>query len=300
MMGEATINPQSLTGFWDQFFHAPEGLLTLAVFRLAFGLLLLMSAISFWRAARFCFHPTGALATEDHAPAFQKNYGSLFNYLPPSEAAVHLVFALHLVGVTGVLLGFYTRLSAALVFITLASLHSRNFYILNGGDNLQRLLCFLLIFSPAGGALSLDAWLAGSSQAVAAPWAQRLMQVLVAIVYLRTTYWKLRGGTWRAGTAVYYAMNLRDFQRRRLPRWLNRAWFYRSATYATLVVEGAIGTLIWIDPLRYPVILAAILLHLGLEFFMRIGHFQWTMLTALLLFIRPSDLQAWLQPLGLL
>jgi hypothetical protein len=212
---------------------------------------------------------------------------------------VHFVLLLHFAGVVGLLFGFYTRPSAALVFITLTSLHSRNVYMLNGGDTLQRLMSFLLIFSHAGGALSVDVWLAGASEAVADPWALRLMQVLVAILYLRTTYWKLCGTTWRAGSATYYALNLRDYRRRKLPQWLARPWFYRAATYGTLVLEGALGALLWLDPLRYPLLLAGLVLHLGLQCFMRTGFFQWTMLTALLLFIKPADLHEWLKPFGL-
>jgi uncharacterized membrane protein YphA (DoxX/SURF4 family) len=298
-MNALMLSLQNLPGYWNQFFHAPESTLVLAVFRLAFGVLLLVNACLFWRAAAFCFYPAGALSLEDRQPAFKDTAWSLFNHLPPTKGAVHFVLLLNFVGAIGLLFGFYTRLSAALVFITLTSLHARNIFMLNGGDDVQRLLSFFLIFSHAGGALSVDAWLAGVPEAVAAPWALRLMQVLVAIIYLRTTYWKLHGATWRAGSAVYYALSLRDYQRRKLPRWLAQPWFYRAATYGTLVLEGALGALLWFDPLRYPLLLAGLVLHLGLEYFMRIGLFQWTMLTGLLLFLKPADLHAWLKPLGL-
>ena len=299
MLNTLMLNLQNLAGLWNQFFHAPESMLMLAIFRLAFGALLLVNASLLWRAAGFCFYPAGALTLEVHRAVFRKTTWSLFNHLPQTIGAVHFVLSLHVVGVLGLLFGFYTRPSAALVFITLTSLHTRNVYMLNGGDTLQRLLSFFLIFSHAGGALSVDVWLAGASETVADPWALRLMQVLVAIVYLRTTYWKLCGKTWRAGSATYYALNLRDYRRRKLPQWLARLWFYRAATYGTLVLEGALGALLWFDPLRSPLLLAGLMLHLGLQCFMRTGLFQWTMLTALLLFIKPADLHEWLKPLGL-
>jgi hypothetical protein len=305
MLNALTLNLQNLldlqnpVGLWNQFFHAPESTLTIAIFRVAFGALMLVNACSLWRAAEYCFYPAGALALEDQRLSFKKTTWSLFNHLPPTGGAVDLVLLLHFVGVSGLLIGLYTQPSAALVFITLTSLHCRNIYMLNGGDTLQRLLSFLLIFSHAGGALSLDAWMAGASEAVADPWALRLMQVLVAIVYLRTTYWKLRGATWRAGSATYYALNLRDYRRRKLPQRLARPWFYRAATYGTLALEGALGTLLWSDALRHPLLVAGLALHLGLQLFMRTGLFQWTMLTSLLLFIKPGDLHEWMKPLGL-
>ncbi|HEX9001247.1 MAG TPA: HTTM domain-containing protein [Blastocatellia bacterium] len=303
MLNVLLFNLQNLTGLWNQFFHAPESALTLALFRLAFGALLLVNACSFWRLAKPFLYPAGALALADQQAYFKQTTWSLFNHLPPTKGAVHFVLLLHLAGVLGLFSGFYTRLSAAVVFVTLVSLHTRNVYLLNSGDTLQRLLCFFLIFSHAGGALSVDAWLAGSSANLSAPmhdpWALRLMQVLVAIVYLRTTYWKLHGATWRAGSATYYALSVCDFQRRSLPQWLAQPWFYRAATYGTLALEGALGALLWCDPLRYPLLLGGVALHLGLEHFMRIGLFQWTMLASLLLFLKPADLHEWLKPFNL-
>lgn len=290
---------QDVAGLWNHFFHSPENTLTLAVFRVAFGVLLLVNACSFWRAAQFCFHPTGALAMEDYTLAFRRITWSLFNHLPPTKDSVHFVLLLHLAGVTGLLLGFYTQASAIVVFITLVSLHSRNIYMINSGDTLHRLFSFLLIFSPAGSALSVDSWFAGTTGTMADPWALRLMQLLVLIVYLRTTYWKLRGETWRAGSATYYAMSLRDYQRRRLPQWLVHKWFYQTATYSTLALEGALGVLLWFDPLRYPLLVSGLMLHLGLQWFMRTGLFQWTMLTSLILFLKPADLHQWMNLPGL-
>lgn len=299
MLNALIISLQTAAGAWNQFFHAPESLLTLALFRVAFGVLLLVNACSLWRAAAYCLYPAGALALADQSPAFRKLTWSLLNYLPPTNGAVQFVLLLHMVSVLGLLFGLYTQLSAALVFLTLISLHSRNIYMLNSGDTLQRLLCFFLIFSHAGGALSVDAWLAGTAEAQAAPWAWRLMQVVLAMVYLRTTYWKLCGVTWREGSATYYALNLRDYQRHRLPEWLARPSLYRAASYGTVVLEGALGVLLWFEPLRLPLLVAALLLHLGLQWFLRTGLFQWTMITGLLLFLKPADLPEWLKSFGL-
>jgi hypothetical protein len=294
------FNLENLADGWNQFFHAPASVLPLAVFRIAFGVLLLFNARAFWRTANFCLYPAGVLALDVQQRALRQHTWSLFNHLPPTEGAVRFVLCLHCAAVVGLLCGWHTRLSAALVFITLLSLHTRNAYVLNGGDTVQRLLGFFLIFSHAGAALSVDAWRAGASaNVVAAPWAWRLMQMLIALVYLRTTYWKLRGTSWRAGEAVYYALSLHDFQRRPLPPWFARAGCYRAATWGTLVLEGALGALLWCDPLRYPLLVAGLALHLGLEYFMRIGLFQWTMLTSLLLFLKPAAVQGWLGWLGL-
>jgi hypothetical protein len=297
------LNLPDFAGYWNQFFHTPESVLPLALFRIAFGALLLVNAAAFWRGAAFSFYPAGALALTEQQRACRQVSWSLFNHLPPTKGAVHFVLGLHTAAILGLLCGFYTRLSTALVFITLVSLHSRNPFQLNSGDTLQRLLCFFLLFSHAGDALSLDVWLAGAAVNAATPatdpWALRLMQVLVALVYLRTTYWKFCGETWRTGSAVYYALNSLDYQRHALPAWLARPACFRAAAYGTLALEGALGALLWCEPLRHPLLLAGVALHLSLEYLMRIGLFQWTMLTSLLLFLKPAELQAGLKLLGL-
>lgn len=72
-----------------------------------------------------------------------------------------------------------------------------------------------------------------------------------------------------------------------------------SADSRTFALEGALGALLWFDPLRYPLLVAGLTLHLGLQWFMRTRLFQWTMLTSLLLFLKPDDLSQWLKPFGL-
>ena len=62
-------------------------------------------------------------------------------------------------------------------------------------------------------------------------------------------------------------------------------------TWGTLLVEFALGALVWFRDLRYPVLLAGLLLHLGLEYSMIIQLFQWVMISAYVLFIDPRDLR---------
>ncbi len=93
-----------------------------------------------------------------------------------------------------------------LVFISLTSLHQRNPFVLHSGDTILRLFSLLLAFAPVGAMLSVDAWVSGTVASDSPPWALRLMQVLMATIYLRSLGWKLRGRWWREGSAVYWAL----------------------------------------------------------------------------------------------
>src|SRR5213078_4781146 len=122
------------------------------------------------------------------------------------------------------------------------------------------------------------------------PWAQRLMQIQLSVVYLGTLYWKLHGIAWIDGTAVYYVLSAAQFQHAGggifIPLVLSRI-----ATWGTLIIEFAAGTFIWIPRLRNVTIVAALLLHVGLEVMINVPLFQWLMIGSLLLFIDSADVR---------
>ena len=73
---------------------------------------------------------------------------------------------------------------------------SRNPNILNGGDDTLQVALFLLMLSPSGKALSLDAWLrrrffGQSGPDWVPPWSIRVMQIQLCIIYLTTGLAKL-------------------------------------------------------------------------------------------------------------
>jgi hypothetical protein len=60
------------------------------------------------------------------------------------------------------------------------------------------------------------------------------------------------------------------------------------------VIEFSLGVLVWFKELRYPVLLVGLLFHLFLEYRLEVPLFQWTVLSAYVLFIDPRDLtRAW-------
>ena len=115
------------------------------------------------------------------------------------------------------------------------------------------------------------------------------MQLQVAIVYLRTVFWKLRGQRWWNGTAAYFPTQIESFSRCRLPRIFGSRLGIAAATYGTLAVELSLGTLVWIDEFRYPVLLAGVVLHLALELFLNLQLFGWIMTVSYLVFVPSLD-----------
>jgi hypothetical protein len=281
----------SLLDLWNGFFFAGIPPASVAVFRIAFGMLLLVDAALLWRIRRLAFAPDGVLAIDDHRAALGATRFTLLTWMPRTMRSVHVVFAVHVAAAAGTAVGLLTPLAIGLAAVTLLTLHHRNPFVLNSCDTILRLLCVLLLFSHSNAAYSLDAhiWPSVAASEIS-PWGQRLMHLLIASIYLKTVWWKLRGAEWRDGSAVYYALAFTPYERHPLPAPLRRPWLYRGATYATLATEAALGTLIWIEPLRYPVLIGGIGFHLAMDYLLSVTLFQWAMLCAFLLFVPPDDM----------
>ena len=283
---------------WDRFLFEPISPVPLAVYRILFGSLVILNALLLLPELPFLFGETGILpldVSRKFAPPPRLN---VLAWLPNTPGSLYAFFAVYLLAAVCLTAGFLTRLASALVFVGIVSLHHRNPVILNGGDTILRLSAFYLMLAPAGRALSVDRWLRvrrgkeppGEPPPIE-PWAQRLIQIQLSIAYLATVWWKLAGFTWIDGTAVYYATRIREFDRFPVPLVFDSLRAMKLMTWGTLAVEFALGALVWFRDLRYPILLAGVLLHLGLDYSMNIPLFQWTMVSAYVLFIDPRDLR---------
>src|SRR5262249_21876982 len=124
-----------------------------------------------------------------------------------------------------------------------------------------------------------------------APWAQRMIQFELALMYFTSFWWKLKGHAWLDGTALYYVLHIHDIGRFPLPSSLQNAGILKLGAWFTLALEFSLGVLIWFRPFRYYLLLLGLLFHLTLEYAINMPMFQWDVLTAYVLFIDSEDLQ---------
>jgi vitamin K-dependent gamma-carboxylase-like protein len=165
-------------------------------------------------------------------------------------------------------LGFRTRIAAVCAWIGLISLTRRDPYVFNSGDALLRNIALFLALAPSGAALSLDRWRTARSSfwtfPARAPWALRLIQVQISMVYLFTVWAKARGERWFAGTAVSESLRVGDLLRLRLPDALTDSVLLANLlTFGTIAVELSLALFIWNRRWRPYVIAAAMEAFLG-------------------------------------
>jgi len=221
---------------------------------------------------------------------------NLFTIIPQNDAWVNAIFWIALGSAVLLTIGLFTRISSILVFVCMSSIQQRNLYITHGGDTFLRLAGFFLIFAPAGAALSLDrlfrVWRAKQPSQVPchSPWAQRMIQIQLSLMYLSAFLVKVNGATWLHGTALFYVYHLEELRRFPLPSWFFRPIVLSLGAWSTLALEFCLGVLIWIKEFRYTLLGIGLLFHLWLEYSLNIPLFQWDILSGYILFIDADDL----------
>src|SRR5205823_4807747 len=217
---------------------------TLAVLRIAVGLVLVGWTLTVAPdVGTFCSH-RGMLPAQPHVGFW---YG-LLGWVR-GDGAVWGLYGLLLVSAVCLTLGLFTRVASVVAFVALLSFERRNPYVLNSGDLLLRHLLLFLAVSPAGVALSLDARRRGRDPwtfPLRAQWPVRLVQIQLCVLYLVTVWAKVQGTTWNDGTAVSYALRLRDLSRFAVPGGALRSlMLVNLLTYGVLAIEVALGILVW-------------------------------------------------------
>lgn len=284
---------------WNRFFHEPSDPRIPALIRIGYASLVLMNLLAWFPYLEMWFGETGVLPGD--AGYLGPYQWSLLELAPRGHAALQVCFWIFAVQTVCLLGGFASRFSAASVFVWLVSFQNRNQMILDGEDEVLRLLGFFLIFMPLAEVWSLDSWLFRRGQPAdrtysskSSPWALRTLQIFMTLVMLATGLWKVTGESWRDGTALYYVARIDDlFGRFPVPHYLfDTPWTVRAMTWSVLYVELAIPFLIWIPKARRFSLLVLLAFHLSNEWTMHLFLFHWIMLCGWMSFLKREDLDA--------
>jgi hypothetical protein len=279
---------------WERFWFAPAQTSTLALFRIAFGVVILGWAISLAPPLYSFFSDDGVLP--GHPDSGSGSWGVL--QLSSSPAAVTVLYLLLVVAAICLIGGFASRIAAVVVWVALVSFSRRDPWVLNSGDLLLSVLAFYLMLAPSGAALSVDRWLTARSRFWEFPtrsiWPLRLIQVQVSILYFFAVWEKVRGQTWNDGTAVSYAFRIEDLERFPMPSFVTDSLVVTNIlTFGTLAMELAIAILVWNRTLKPWILLGGVALHLGIDFAVRVGFFSWAALVAYVAFLPPDTVSTW-------
>jgi hypothetical protein len=187
-------------------------------------------------------------------------------------------------------LGWRSRTSSAVVALLMIVVQRRDIYVLDSGDQLLREMCIYVALMPSGETWSLDA-LRRPGQ-LRAPWALRLLQVQISIVYLFALMSKLHGDEWQNGSAVGVILQVGDLQRLTVPHAIaNSVLVAALLTFGTLITEGFLIVGLWHPKTRWWAMGAGTAMHLGIEATLLTGWFSLTIISCYLAFVPASTLR---------
>lgn len=283
----------SIIELWDRFLFQSCDPRIVPFIRICFALLVLIQTAISWMDAAYWFTNEGVLRTASAKLIVSETDWSLLYVLPSTVGIVRLCLSVMFIHAILLLVGFYSRLQAAAIFIWLVSFQNRNPLIFDGEDTLLRIFAFILIWLPLDqySAVRLTTkHLSTATPNYSSAWAIRLMQIQMTAVYASTFLSKLQGNTWHDGSALWYVSRMTDNYGRFIPSSLFDIYAVSAfATWGTLIIEGLLPIALWIRPLRKWAIIAGFALHLGIELSMNLFLFQWIMMLGLLSFVIPNE-----------
>jgi hypothetical protein len=243
------------------------------------GIALVVIADLLIRSDSIIAHYTGAglwpseLAT---SLGWKKGYWSVHT-LNDDPFYAHILFSIHGLLALFVLIGFKTRISTVLLWLFTISLHNRNIYVLQAGDDLLRLVLMWGIFLPWHARYSIDNL---NKQILHARFAIPSIGyfILIASVYFFTVLLKTSSEWWSEGTAAYYALSIEQL---RLPVTGDLLYRYptilKILTWTVIIIELCIPILIMIPSKRGSTRLIAfimiVILHSGIGLTLYVGLF---------------------------
>lgn len=289
----------SIVDAWNIFFFEPEPASTIGLVRICLGMVLFIDSFFTWKIQNRYLSDAGVLSYKSWAVlGFENQRFSVFKYCENGYYN-NYIFLFYSIFCFFFMVGLYTQISSIVIFFMLLSIHNRNQYIFNSGDTLARLVMFLMIFSRAGEALSMDCYLNSKNQlyTYGEPWCERLIMIQLSVVYAYTSWAKLSNSAWVNGDACYYPISLASYQNYKMPKLLYKDPFISIGSWLTIFIEQSMGFLVWIKDLRYPVLISAIIMHCLFALFLKLEMFSFVMLSLLLIFISPEDLCCWLSVL---
>jgi HTTM domain len=281
---------------WNRFFFGPISARPLGAFRIVFGLMMLGYLALMLPEFEFYYTGAGLLhGTEAREAAGPLRFSPLQYVQEPAIA--YGVLAATMAAAAGVTLGWHTRIMNVLLYLGLLSLYHRNVSSNGGPDAVPMLLSFYMMLCPGGAAYSLDALRAARKRGthvepIIVPWAQRMLQMQICLIYFQSCVIKCQGALWREGTSVHYVLFNREFG------WFNLEWLAQYPllinymAHSAMLMQFALAFWLWFRPTRRWAILAGIALHAGIRPILNIPGFGEFMIAAYITFLAPDELDA--------
>jgi uncharacterized membrane protein YphA (DoxX/SURF4 family) len=263
---------------------------SIALMRIGIGLTLLVDLITRMGDLKAHYTDQGLLPLSAlFELSWNKSYLSLHTMSGLFEIQL-LLFLIQIIFAVFLVLGYRTRFAAILSWMLLVSLHHRNPIILQGGDELLRMILFFGIFLPWGRAFSVDNALTdrierGHDYAILS-YATVAYLVQMILLYTFNGLFKNSPEWQTEGSAIYYTLSLDQLVRPLGQILYSYPDLMRVLTHYVYWLER-LGPFLLIFPIGNPVartigVFLFVTMHIGIGLTIMVGIFPFVCISALL------------------
>ena len=257
------------------YFQQTADAAPLVVFRLLFGLLMIISMIRFWSY--------GWIDKLYIQPQFFFSYYG-FEWIQPLGEYTYGLFALCGVAATMVVLGYHYRVAIILFFLsfTYIELMDKTTYL--NHYYLVSAISFLLIFLPAHRNFSLDAWWRPSRATTRVPrWSIDAIKLLIGIVYFYAglaklnTDWLLHAMPLKIWLSAHYDFPVLGY-------FFEQNWVHYAFSWSGMLYDLSIPFLLLYSRTRRAAFVLVVVFHVLTHALFPIGMFPYIMIVSALIF----------------
>jgi hypothetical protein len=286
-----------LLGAWNWFWFDSRrdgDLVPLSLFRLTFCFVMLICYFTRAFDVEFFYSVQGIL------PGWHAQNVDFFRFHPTfitdawSPFSLHLLHSFFLLTLLSLALGFYTRISAVLVYVLHMAFINRNMSVMFGVDMIATFFLLYLCFANSNARFSLDSWRGRGAirQSGLSHLAFRLMQVQLCVIYAFSGWEKLKGTRWWDGSAIWDVLSIGNMQRWDLSFVAHFPILLSTAVYVVLLFEIYFPVLVWLRRWRLPLLAFGVQMHIGIFVFMNLPSFGFMMISLYALFLNPEEVNA--------
>ena len=269
----------------NKYFQKNTEAAPLAVFRIFFGLMMLVSLIRFWA--------NGWIDELYIKPNFSFSYYG-FEWVKPLGNYTYLLFILCALSSVFVAVGYKYRIAIITFFLsfTYIELMDKTYYL--NHYYFISLMSFLLIFLPTNATFSVDAYLKKNKYQTIPKWTIDSVKLLLGIVYFYAGLAKLNSEwLFRAQPLKIWLSSKTDLPL--IGQFMNQEWFHYAMSWSGAIYDLSIPFLLFYKRTRPIAFLFVIFFHIMTHIlFPKIGMFPLIMTFSVLIFFDAKYHQAFL------
>lgn len=257
-----------------------------ALARVGFGLWLASYYLQSFSILDFIWGEHGPFPHAEFLQMLERTGGHSLLTFSASPVMLNAMWTLGLSASICLIFGIKPRFAALTSAVLLWSFHERNPTILDGGDNLGRIVLMFMIPMCTAAHLSLR-------RAVSGREISRMRNMIHNAALLAVTFQfcmlygasglaKANGSLWQNGTAIYYVLMNDVYAHPFLgPLFSKHFLAITIASYATIALQVSFPFLVWSNRWRIASILGLISMHIGIGYLMGLVRFSLVMSSGL-------------------